>query len=366
MPDALLSSSAPVFEIDGQVHGELSRDLIRLEVEEATDGLRRMSLRLRAHGPRRGAVDQKLLYLDGAILDFAKRLTVSIGPPGRARTIFVGVISGIEAAFTEAQEPEVLVFAEDALMKLRMTRRSRTYENVTDADIAQAIAAEHGIAADADAQGPSYDFVQQWHISDLAFLRERARRIQAELWFHEDTLYFKSRGSRNATSLTLVRGNELLQVQLRADLAHQRSKVRVSGYDANDRDVIEEEAGVDAIRAEISGGLTGPEILERALGERITHRIADTPLADGDAREWARAEMLNRCRGFVTATGMTKGSPDMMVGSRLTFDGVGAPFSGGDYYVTALRHTYDHRDEGLERGHRTYFHAERPTITEGA
>jgi hypothetical protein len=40
-----------------------------------------------------------------------------------ARTVFTGWISAIEADFDEAEEPQVLAFAEDGLMKLRMTRR---------------------------------------------------------------------------------------------------------------------------------------------------------------------------------------------------------------------------------------------------
>jgi len=362
MFEPLLGSVAPVFEVDGQVRGEMARDLVRLEVEEATDGLRVLSLRLRAHGPAPGgAVDQRLLYLDGEVLDFGKRLTVSIGPGGRARTVFDGFVSAIEATFTEGAEPEVLVFAEDKLMTLRMTRRMRTWEEMSDADIARALASEHGLGAEADAEGPSYDVVQQWNVSDLAFLRERARLVQAELWLQDDTLHFRSRGSRQATELTLVRGDTLIEANIRADLAHQRTAVRVSGWDASDRDAIDEEAGGDTVQAEVSGGRTGPEVLERAFGRRVTFRVREAPLADGEALAWARAEMLERSRAFVTALGTTSGSPDMMVGSRLTLERVGDPFAGPGYTVTSLRHTYD-----LEQGHRTHFQAERPTVGGGA
>ena len=61
-----------------------------------------------------------------------------------------------------------------------------------------------------DASGPRYEIVQQWNMSDLAFLRERAP-IQAELWVDDETLHFKSRGKRTATELTLVQGNQLLE-----------------------------------------------------------------------------------------------------------------------------------------------------------
>ena len=71
--------------------------------------------------------------------------------------------------------------------------------------------------------------------------------------------------------------------------------------------------------------------------------------------------MLRRCRGFVSVTGTTDGTPDMVVGSRVSLDRVGAPFNGNGYYVTQVRHTYD-----LEHGYRTHFEAERATLNEGA
>jgi phage protein D len=71
--------------------------------------------------------------------------------------------------------------------------------------------------------------------------------------------------------------------------------------------------------------------------------------------------MLRRARSFVTVTGVTRGSPDMVVGTKLALQRVGHPFDGSGYYVTRVLHTYD-----LKYGHRTRFVAERPTIQEGA
>jgi phage protein D len=69
--------------------------------------------------------------------------------------------------------------------------------------------------------------------------------------------------------------------------------------------------------------------------------------------------MLRRARRFVTVSGLTRGSPDMVVGSRLTLNQVGQPFEGAGYYATRVRHTYDHGS-----GLRTYFEAERATVNE--
>jgi phage protein D len=354
------TATAPVFTVDGERKGDLARDLVYLKVEEATDGLKTLELRLLSIGPRAGEPVQEQLYLDGQTLDFGKTLAVSIGPADAARIVFEGTVSALEASFGAGEVPIVTAFAEDALMKLRMTRRMKTYENVTDAQIAEAIAQEHGLTAVAKADGPTYKAVQQWNQSDLAFLRERGRLIQAEVWFADETLHFATRGNRTATSISYVLGADLLEAQLRADLAHQRTSITLSGYDASRRDTIDEEAGAEAIQAEVAGGRTGIAVLQQAFGERKSYRVRHEPLVADEARAWAKGEMLRRARAFVTVNGMTSGTADMIVGSALSLDAVGAPFNGDGYYVTRVCHTYD-----LVDGFRTHFEAERATVNEG-
>ena len=361
MTEGLLVSTAPVFEIDGEVRGEPARDLIRLEIEETTAGLKTLQARFIAVGATPGGQVEDLLYLDGAIFDFGKKLSVSLGSTSEARVVFQGFVSGLEVNFEESTPPEVVVFAEDRLMDLRMTRRFRTYENMGDAEIANAIASEHGLSAEVDAEGPTYKVVQQWNMSDLAFLRQRAALIQAEIWIVEDKLYFQTRDKRPGSEITLVQGNHIVSATARADLAHQRTKVKVSGYDASARESIAEEAGADAVDAEISGGLTGPAALERAFGERVSYRVREVPIETGEAAAWARAEMLRRARGFVTVSAITRGTPDLVVGSKVSLERMGHPFDGAGYYATSVKHTYD-----AVSGHRTSFTAERATIQEGA
>ncbi|WP_448872417.1 phage late control D family protein [Desulfobulbus propionicus] len=359
MTEELYFTASPVFTVDGQVHGELARDIVRLQVEEGTDGLKTLWAKLVAVGPATpaGGEEETLLYLDGRILDFGRAISVAIGPPQNQRIIFEGSISALEAGFEEGEEPEVTLYAEDRLMDLRMTRRMKTYEAMSDAEIAAEIAAAHGLIAEVDVQGPTYDLIQQWNMSDLAFLRERARLLQAEVWLEGGGLYFKTRDRRRSTTITLVRGNELITAQVCADLAHQRTEVRVSGFDASTREVIDERAGGEAIAAEISAGRTGPSIVHSAFGQRVSHRVREVCLNSTEAADWARAEMLRRSRGFVTVHGVTNGTPDMVVGSLLRLEGVGGPFNGDGYYVTRVCHSFD-----LTEGHRTRFEAQRATV----
>src|SRR5215510_2846870 len=246
MTEALFTYTIPIFEVEGEVKDELAADILRLEIEETTAGLKTLSLRLL--GLDKTGLQQP--YLDGSIIDFGKKLSVVIGAAPAAYTVFTGRISAIEAIFREGGESEVVIFAEDELMKLRMTRRMKTYENVSDADIAAAIAGEHGLTPEVDADGPVYDLVQQWNQSDLAFLRERARRIQAEIWAEDGSLHLATRDRRRGTSVTMTRGSDLITVSAKADLAEQCTTVRVSGYDAAARASIDAEAPASTVEAE--------------------------------------------------------------------------------------------------------------------
>ncbi|MET8625813.1 contractile injection system protein, VgrG/Pvc8 family [Kitasatospora sp. NPDC004669] len=359
MTEPGVTAVAPVFTVGGDLVRDLGRDCIRLEVCEGVEGLRTLQARFLASGIGATGPQESLLHLDGKTIDLGSALKVALGPEAQQRTVFEGTVSGLELVLGDGDPPVVVAHAEDALMRLRMTRRMRTYTQVTDGDLAAAVAREHGLRTDVDVPGPRYDVVQQLNQSDLAFLRERARLLQAELWCTGTTLHLRTRATRPGTAVTLVLGRDLLSARLTADLAHQRSEVVVTGYDAERREAVDERAGPELVEAETVGGRTGVRLLGRALGPSSTLRVREVALNAAEAAAWARAEMLRRGRRFVIATGLTNGTPDLVVGSRLTLQDVGAPFEGGGYYVTHLRHGFD-----LEHGFRTRFEAERATLNE--
>lgn len=353
------ASSAPVFSVNNSRAPDLARDAVRLDIEETTEGLRTFTAQFLGSAPRDQPSTDVVEYLDGTLLDFGKRLEVSLGPPGNEKIVFTGVVSALEVSFTEGDVPAVVVSAEDDLMKLRLTQRSATYAQVSDADIFRRIAADNGLSPEVElpGEGPTYDVVQQFNQSDLAFLRERAHRIQAEIWATEGSLHLATRDFRPGTSVTMTRGSDLISVSAKADLAEQCTAVRVSGYDAAARGPIDAEAPAWTVVREISSGRTGPQTLQRVFGALPGRRVRDVPVVESDAQQVAEAEMLRRSRRFVRVRGVTTGTPELVVGSRLALARCGRPFDGPGYYVTRVHHSYD-----LAHGMRTRFDAERPTV----
>jgi phage protein D len=357
MTETPVEVAAPVFTVDGELVRTLARDCVKLDIHEGLEGLRTLELQLLAVGAGDDGPPGRLRHLDGETVDFGRTVQVAVGPDSAQRTVFEGVVSALELVVGDGEPQRVVVLAEDALMRLRMTRRMRTWTRVTDAELAQGVAGEHGLDADVQADGPRYDVVQQLNQSDLAFLRERARLLQAELWCTGRTLHFRQRSARSATQVELTRGRDLLSARFTADLAGQRSEVTVTGYDADSGAGITERVSRDVVEAEAGGGRSGPMLVEQALGASTTTRVREAALTTDEARAFARAEMLRRGRRFVAVSGITNGTPDLVVGSRLTLRMVGEPFEGEGYYVTSFRHRFD-----LGRGLRTEFTAQRATL----
>src|SRR5215471_1348287 len=90
------ATASPVFTVDGTRQADLARDLVRLDVEESTEGLRRLTAHLLGNAPRVESSKDVVEYLDGNVVDFGKKLQVALGPTGTEKIVFTGVISALE------------------------------------------------------------------------------------------------------------------------------------------------------------------------------------------------------------------------------------------------------------------------------
>jgi phage protein D len=350
-------ASRPTIKVDGTEQRELSESLLQsLLVEETTLGLFRCEARFANWGSHADSDRVDFYLFDGQIVDFGKEIEIELGPPGRTRRVFKGRISALEAQFPKERPPELTVLAEDRFQDLRMARRTRTFEDSSDADAMREIISQHGLLADIDVDGPTHRVLAQVSQSDLAFLRERAAAADAELWLDDRTLHVQARSRRDAGSVTLTYGAELIEFTVMADLAHQRSALRVSGWDVAGKEAIDVEAGEGAVSSELNELRGGGARLGQALAERTERVGMATPLSQQEAQALADARYRRRARRFLTGAGVADGNPAIQVGGSVDLRGVGPLFE-GKYYVTQVRHTYD-----LASGYRTTFQVERPGV----
>ncbi|MER5427930.1 contractile injection system protein, VgrG/Pvc8 family [Streptomyces sp. NPDC002588] len=344
--------ATPAIVLDGQVDTGAVGDLMALVVEETTTGMSWCEATFGNWGMRDSVPGYR--YLSGDPIDFGTALAVSFCTDGTDRRVFDGKVSAVQADYPADRPVRVRVFAEDRLQDLRLTRRTRTFDESSTADIVGRVAQEHGLTADADLDGPVRKVTAQLNQSDLAFLRALARSDDAELWLDDTTLRLRRRPDRDAPTVRLDYGGDLLSFSVRADLAHQVTEVAVTGWSVADKAAVHESADALDLAAELGPGeRSGSALLASAFAERSERIVRSVPLAADDARALARAAYLERARRFVCGTGTTAGDPALRVGVRVALSGLGGLFD-GEYAVCRVRHEY-----GLAQGYRTEFDVER-------
>lgn len=362
MPDAgaapALYASRPRISVEGREDAALGQQLQGLFIEETADGLYRCEATFSNWGPKDGKVG--FLYFDRALLEFGKKLTVQMGAGDGAGQVFEGRITALEGRFSGGGPPELLVLAEDRLQDLRMTRRTRSWADASDADVIRSVAQAHGLRADVDLSGPTHRVVAQVNQSDLALVRERARAAGAELWIEGDTLKARPRPERGAGTLALTYGEGLHELVVTADLAHQATGFTVAGWDVASKQAVKPEATVAVVSAELAGGDSGSAVLEASFGKRAQQVVHALPLDEDEARALADAHFARTARRFVQGNGVAEGDARLKVGAELELKQVGPLFE-GKYFVTRVRHTFD-----AVSGYRTAFTVERPALGRAA
>lgn len=345
-----LVSGRPAIFVGGEEKPGLAAGLISLLINQNTSGLYRCEAKFGNWGSINNTID--FLYFDRRTLDFGKDFQIKLND----NTLFDGKIMGLEANYPEGQAPQINVLAEDRFQDLRMTRRTRTFADVTDSDVFNQIANDHGLSPSVSVTGPSYKVLAQVNQSDLAFMRERARAIDAELWMNGSTLNAKTRSNRNGGSLQLSRGNQLREFKVLADLALQRTSVSANGWDVSSKSGLQFEATESAINDELNGDSSGVSILQSALGQRKEALVHTVPLNSQEAQAVAESFFKMSARRFVVGRGVAETTANLRVGAKVELQNLG-PLFNGKYYVTEVSHIFD----GV-KGLRTEFCGERPGL----
>jgi phage protein D len=349
-----VQAAQPTIALAGADDASLTNGLLELRIAERSDGLYACEATFGNWGPVGSSTG--FLYFDRRKLDFGAEIAVKLGQD----KLFQGRVTGLRSRFGEGAPPGIVVLAEDRLQDLRMTRRTRTFADSSDADVFQRIASDHALTPDVSVQGPTHKVLAQLGQSDLAFLRDRARAIGAELWVSDKTLSAKPRTDRGGAKLELSYGHELRELDVGADLAGQATSVEVSGWDVSGKAALRESAGPDVLGSELGGDDSAGSILQSAFGARketISHTV---PVTSPEARARVEAAFRRQARRFVCGRGVAQTDARLRVGAKVTLSGLGPLFS-GDYYVTESLHRFDRA-----HGQRTELAVERAGLGKAA
>lgn len=259
---------------------------------------------------------------------------------GRGETrLFIGEIIGLEPDYAEGAVVDLTVRAYDRSHRLHRGVHTRTYQNMTDSDIARAVAQAVGLQADVDATSVSHEHVYQHGQTHMAFLRERARLIGYELNVQDRTLRFKQAQPDGGETIPLEWGVQLKAFRPVLTLGDQVNEVTVKGWDALNKRELVGSAQRGQTAPQIGNRHTGGQVAQEALGEAADLVVRANVQSQSEADAIAQALLEEHESVFVEAEGKCQGAPALQAGCIVEISALGQRFN-GRYRVTSARHLW--------------------------
>ncbi len=261
--------------------------------------------------------------------------TVEVKMGSGDRVLFKGEVTALEPAWTVDGVTAITIRAMDNAHRLARGRKTRTFNQKKDSDIASTVGAESKLSVNADPTSETHDYVLQRNESNLTFLKRLAARNNFQVTVDEGTLYFK-KASLSTTPKKITMGSNLRSLRMNFNSQDQVTKVIVRGWDIRKKEEIVGTASSGDIEA-IGGGSAGAKLSESKFGEQIAY-ITDVPVSSQSmANDVAKAELNRLARQFARGTCIVDGDDGLFAGAIVEFEGLNMPHN-GKYYIVSTRH----------------------------
>ncbi len=311
-------------------------------------------------------------------------------------SLIVGEVTSIEAVCQENIIFTVVRGYERA-HRLQRAKRTRTFVNMTDSDIARQVAAAAGLRIDTiDATSTTHNHVAQVAQTDWDFLTQRAREIGFETGVAGNKFFFRAASGSAAggggglggavasaaasaigfDSGKLMFKDNLLSFFPRISAANITAEVEVRLWDSRDARVVTAKADAASGTATIDGQVPKdlassftdgflpplpslpalppipglPKIDFGSAPSDTAHLVVDRPVGYGAAADRAAEEVAKSVAEhigstFAEAEGDAMGDPAIQAGAQVDVDGVPKQFV-GKWTVTNARHVFDVEENG--------------------
>ncbi len=275
---------------------------------------------------------------DAATFRMGSKIEIAFSSGGDMMIVTQGEVTAISVDQNGGRH-DLVVHGLDVTHRLHRGPRSRSFNQMTDSDIASQIANEYGFDPDVDGTSEVYEYVIQSNQSDFAFLYERAQRIGYDLWVADEKLHFKENPRAAGSPPALKWGDNLQRFRARFSSSERCDEVTVRGWDpvANTAIVGKATNGDHGTTAPAAAELADEATAAFGSVSRAAGQFPVSTQAEADAL--AQSLLLRASGGEVVARGEALGDPRIGAGARVEVSGVGERLS-GEYVITEVQHVY--------------------------
>jgi phage protein D len=287
---------------------------------------------------------------DATLFREGNSVSIAMGYVGNTKNIIDAEITTISPTFPADGIPTLTIGGHTRMHRLRGTNKTKTFQNMTDGQIAQQIAQANKLEAQVEDTQTHYEYVMQPNQSDLEFLKQRATRIDFEILVEGTKLIFRRRSGQPQIYTLVWAGVQrafassgktlpLKSFSPQIDALAPQSNIEVRGYDVATKQAFVSHAGPSDQTSTMGGSQAGANLPQAAFKMPRTQIHVTSPVhsqEEGDQR--ARAALNSKAMETVKGTAETIGIPDLRAGHLVELLGLGPRFS-GQYKIDQATHS---------------------------
>jgi uncharacterized protein len=294
-------------------------------------------------GETGGETGSETAWIDDRTFAIGSAVEIKMGYGDALKTVLAAEITGLEPSFTRGGWPALTVRGHDRRHRLLRGRKTRSFVQQKDSDIASSIASEAGLTPQVSDSQVVHDYVLQANQTNMEFLQERAARIEYEVVVEGQTLHFRPVQNDQGEVMTLTPEDDLLEFHPRLSTIGQFGEIELRGWSPKEKKEIVAKAKSGDEVSTMGGADSGAAIAENAFGPAAI-LLSNVPVfSQAEADQVARALFNRAVLELVSGEGVCTGRTDLHPGQVIKIDGIGTRFS-GQYYVTATSHRYSQHD----------------------
>ena len=289
-----------------------------------------------------GDAKNETAWIDGSMFAIGAAVEIKMGYGDALETLIAAEVTGLEPAFSRGGQPSLTVRGHDRRHRLLRGRKTRSFVQQKDSDIAATIASEAGLTAQTKDSRVVHDYILQAGVTNMEFLQERARSIEYEVVVEDKTLHFRPVQNAQGETLTITPEDDLLEFYPCLSTMGQLSELELRGWSPKDKkEIVAKAKGGDEVST-MGGSDSGAALAKDAFGAAAVI-LSNVPVfTQAEADQLARAGFNRAVLELVSGDGVCSGRTDLRPGQVIKIDGIGERFS-GRYYVSATSHRYTPR-----------------------
>ncbi len=281
---------------------------------------------------------------------------------GQTDSVLKAEVTSIELELDlENALPVAVIRGFDKSHRMNRERKSKTYANVSDSDIASTVISGAGLTPSTDSTSTVYPMVYQDDLTDWEFLRARANRVGYDLYVRGDTVYFKKPAAAGSAR-TKKFGIDLVRLRARRSASSQVTSVVVQSWDPKTGQQISGTASSVSTQILYGTARNGGSTASSAFGSGGKYVVVDSSVQTAaECTTLAQAILDDIAGDYEQLEGVCVGDSVLKPGCTVQLEGVGTTFA-GQYFVSACTHRVDR-----ERGYITQFvvNGRRPSTLSG-